>query len=144
MTFNTAKWLDLDEFMIFVARHIQNASSAGSRQSNGVQPRSHSHSQPITSVPIIKCEPTPDSLQDLLDCAVPDDHVSACRQKRKIPSLVSSSGTSSAQSTDAMIQSREVIEISDTEESNPLPRPLAHATQMKEGRKRKHAAVPDR
>ena len=142
MTFNMAKWLDLDEFMIFVARHIQNASSAGSRQSNSVQPRwpPHLHSQPITSVPIIKCEPTPDGLQDLLDCAVPDDHVSACRQKRKIPSLVSSSGTSSAQSMDAMIQSREVIEISDTEESNPLPKSLAHM----EGRKRKHAAVPDR
>ena len=117
MTFNTAKWLDLDEFMIFVARRIQNTSSAGSSQ-----PRSpsRSYSQPIVSPPIIKCEPTPDSLQDLLDCAVPDDRVSACRQKWKIPSFVGSGGTSSAQSP-------EVIEISDSEESNPPPRPLVHA-----------------
>ena len=139
MTFNTAKWLDLDEFMIFVARRIQNTSSTGSRQSNGGQPRSRSLSQPTISVPIIKCEPTPDSLQGLLDCAIPDDHVSACRQKRKIPS-----GTPSAPNRDAIIQSPEIIEISDSEESNPPPRPLVHATQMKKGRKRKHVAVPDR
>ena len=139
MTFNTAKWLDLDEFMIFVARCIQNTSSTGSRQSNGGQPRSHLLSQPTISVTIIKCKPTPDSLQGLLDCAIPNDHVSACHQKWKIPS-----GTPSAPNRDAMIQLPEIIDISDSEESNPPPRPLVHATQMKKGRKRKHVAVPDR
>jgi hypothetical protein len=60
MTFTAAKWLDLDEFMIFVARRIQ--------QSNGGQHRSHLHdSQPIISAPIIKREPAPDSLLASLD-----------------------------------------------------------------------------
>jgi len=84
----------------------------------------------------------PDSLQDLLDCAVPDDHVSAYHQKGKIPSLVD--GTSSAQSRDAVIHSPEVIEISDSEEPNLPPKPLVRATAQKEGGKRKRAVVPDR
>ena len=133
MTFNAAKWLDRDEFMIFVARHIQNNNVVESRKSNSGQPRSRSHPQNIVSAPIIKREPTPDSLQDLLDCAVPDGYVSACRQKGKTPILV---GGSSAQSRDVVpIQSPEVIEISDSEESNLPP---------KEYRKRKRTAVPDR
>ena len=137
MTFTAAKWLDLDEFMIFVARRIQ--------QSNGGQHRSHLHdSQPIISAPIIKREPAPDSLLASLDCAVPDNHVSACCQKRKIPSLAG--GKSSAQSRDLTskaalpLQSPEVIEISDSEESNLPPKPLVHSTQMKEDRKCKRAA----